>query len=66
MRINTEKMRLERAKQRLSQANVAIKAGTSQNHYSAIESGQKIPGSEILYGISKALNIPLSDLILED
>lgn len=65
MKLDTERMRVERAKLHLSQADVAQMAGTSQNHYSYIESGQKLPGMEILFGISRVLNIPIDELVIE-
>jgi len=66
VRLNTEKMRLERVKQHLSQAQVALMAGTSQNHYSYLESGKKLPGAKILFGISKVLDIPMEELLIKD
>jgi len=66
MRIDTDKMRMRRLEMHLSQAELADKAGTSQNHYSCIETGQRIPKIVILEGIAQALDMKFVDLLIDE
>ncbi|MEA5034218.1 hypothetical protein SDC9_104368 [bioreactor metagenome] len=65
MQLDTKKMRVLRAEKDLSQENVAHSAHISQNHYSAIERGQRIPRLEVLEGISKTLGCRVKELLVE-
>ncbi len=66
MRINIVELRKKRAELHLTQEELAAKAGTSQNHYSNIESGNKIPKIETLANIAKALGLRMEQLLLDD
>lgn len=66
MRINIVELRKRRAELHLTQEELAAKAGTSQNHYSNIESGNRIPKIETLANIAKALDLRIEQLLLDD
>lgn len=66
MQLDIKKMRVLRAEKDLTQESVAKTAKISQNHYSSIERGQRIPRIEVLNNIAKALDCSIKDLILED
>lgn len=66
MRIDTDKMRMRRLEMHFSQAELADKAKTSQNHYSCIETGQRIPKIVVLDGIAQALDMKLVDLLIDE
>lgn len=65
MHLDTKRMRVLRAEKALSQENVAHSAKISQNHYSAIERGQRIPRLEVLDGIAKTLGCGVKELLVE-
>jgi transcriptional regulator with XRE-family HTH domain len=48
-----------RARHRVSQLELALRAGTTQRHISFIESGRSAPGRQTLMGIAQALDVPL-------
>jgi transcriptional regulator with XRE-family HTH domain len=57
-----------RAALRLSQLDLALKAGTTQRHLSFIESGRSAPGRDIVIRLGESLGLPLrdrNDLLLE-
>ncbi len=61
-------LRERRASRRLSQLELAIRAGTTQRHLSFIESGRSAPAREIVIRLAEALDLPLrerNDLLLE-
>ncbi|WP_279010168.1 helix-turn-helix transcriptional regulator [Synergistes jonesii] len=66
LQLDIKKMRVLRAEKDLTQESVAKTAEISQNHYSSIERGQRIPRIEVLNNIAKALGCSVKDLILED
>lgn len=66
MKIDIDKMRLRRLEIHLTQAELADKAGTSQNHYSCIETGQRMPKIVVLDEIAKALNLQIKDLLIDE
>ena len=66
MKINTTKLRVLRAERDLRQEHVAKEAHISQNHYSSIERGQRVPRIEVLDNIAKALGGSVKELILEE
>ena len=66
LQLDIKKMRVLRAEKDLTQESVAKTAKISQNHYSSIERGQRIPRIEVLNNIAKALDCSIKDLILED
>jgi transcriptional regulator with XRE-family HTH domain len=56
-----------RASRRLSQLELALKAGTTQRHLSFIESGRSAPGREMVIRLTESLGLPLrerNDLLL--
>lgn len=66
MQLDIKKMRVLRAEKDLSQENVAHAAHISQNHYSSIERGNRLPRLEVLDNIAKALGCSsLKDLIID-
>lgn len=66
MRLDTKKMRVIRAEKNLSQENVASMAKISQNHYSGIERGNRLPRLDALERIAHALGIEVNDLLISD
>jgi transcriptional regulator with XRE-family HTH domain len=57
-----------RASRRLSQLELALKAGTTQRHLSFIESGRSVPGREMVIRLTESLGLPLrerNDLLLQ-
>lgn len=66
MKINIEKLRVRRAELHMTQADVAEAAGTSQNHYSNIENGLRMPKLAIAANLAKALKLDLLDLLVDD
>lgn len=66
MRLDTKKMRVIRAEKNLNQENVASMAMISQNHYSGIERGNRLPKLDTLERIAHALGIEVNDLLISD
>jgi len=56
-------LRVERAKQRLSQENLSELTGINQQQISYIENGKVCPKLESIVKISEALKITANDLI---
>ena len=54
-------LRLWRGWARLSQLELALRAGLSQRHLSFIETGRSRPGSDVVLRLAAALDIPLRD-----
>ncbi|MGH3250073.1 MAG: helix-turn-helix domain-containing protein [Trebonia sp.] len=50
-----------RASRRLSQLELALKAGTTQRHLSFIESGRSVPGREMVIRLAESLSLPLRE-----
>jgi transcriptional regulator with XRE-family HTH domain len=50
-----------RASCRLSQLELAVRAGTTQRHLSFIESGRSVPGREMVIRLSESLGLPLRE-----
>jgi len=50
-----------RASRRLSQLELALKAGTTQRHLSFIESGRSVPGREMVIRLTESLGLPLRE-----
>jgi transcriptional regulator with XRE-family HTH domain len=50
-----------RASRRLSQLELALKAGTTQRHLSFIESGRSLPGREMVIRLTESLGLPLRE-----
>jgi transcriptional regulator with XRE-family HTH domain len=60
-------LRERRAGRRLSQLELALRAGTTQRHLSFIESGRSAPGREMVIRLGESLELPLrerNDLLL--
>jgi transcriptional regulator with XRE-family HTH domain len=63
-----EALRSRRASRRLSQLELALRAGTTQRHLSFIESGRSAPGREMVIRLAESLGLPLrerNDLLLK-
>ena len=54
-------LRLWRTRRRVSQLELAIRAGTTQRHVSFIESGRSLPGREMVIRLAESLQVPLRD-----
>ena len=50
-----------RATRRVSQLELAVRAGTTQRHLSFIESGRSAPGREMVIRLSESLGLPLRE-----
>jgi transcriptional regulator with XRE-family HTH domain len=50
-----------RAARRLSQLELALRAGTTQRHLSFIESGRSAPGRELVIRLTESLGLPLRE-----
>lgn len=50
-----------RASRRLSQLELALRAGTTQRHLSFIESGRSVPGREMVIRLGESLGLPLRE-----
>ena len=54
-------LRERRAGRRLSQLELALRAGTTQRHLSFIESGRSAPGREMVIRLGESLELPLRE-----
>jgi transcriptional regulator with XRE-family HTH domain len=54
-------LRLWRARRRVSQLELAVRAGTTQRHVSFIESGRSVPGRDMIIRIAESLQVPLRE-----
>jgi transcriptional regulator with XRE-family HTH domain len=54
-------LRERRASRRLSQLELALRAGTTQRHLSFIESGRSTPGREMVIRLAESLELPLRE-----
>lgn len=54
-----------RIKKNISQEVISGLAGIGRTHLSAIERGERKPTLETLYRISEALDVKMSDIVLE-
>jgi len=50
-----------RTSRRLSQLELALRAGTTQRHLSFIESGRSLPGREMVIRLAESLGLPLRE-----
>jgi transcriptional regulator with XRE-family HTH domain len=56
-----EALRLRRTRRRLSQLDLALRAGTTQRHLSFLESGRSEPGRALVIRLGEALELPLRE-----
>jgi transcriptional regulator with XRE-family HTH domain len=56
-----EVLRERRSSRRLSQLELALRAGTTQRHLSFIESGRSAPGRDMVIRLSESLGLPLRE-----
>jgi transcriptional regulator with XRE-family HTH domain len=54
-------LRAWRGKRRLSQLELALRAGTTQRHVSFMESGRSIPGRGMVVRVAESLELPLRE-----
>jgi transcriptional regulator with XRE-family HTH domain len=54
-------LRERRARSRLSQLDLALRAGTTQRHVSFMESGRSAPGRAMVVRLAESLELPLRD-----
>jgi transcriptional regulator with XRE-family HTH domain len=50
-----------RARRRVSQLDLALRAGTTQRHVSFIESGRSVPGRAMVVRLAESLEVPLRE-----
>lgn len=60
-----KRLRAARRSKKLTQAEVAVKAGLSENHYAQIERGEKNPTTSSFRKIIKAIGITSTELFNE-
>ena len=60
------KVRQYRCAKSLSQNELALKAGVSQNIISSLESDKSVPGSVMLNRIAKELEVNINDLLKDE
>jgi len=58
-----ENIRRKRTERKISILNLATEVGISHSHLYYIESKRVIPSIDVVVKISKALNVPLQDLL---
>lgn len=56
-----ENLRSWRERRRISQLELALRAGTTQRHVSFIERGRSVPGRAMVIRLAEALDVPLRD-----
>src|SRR3569623_1967050 len=54
-------LRQWRARRRISQLELAARAGTTQRHVSFIESGRSVPGRAMVVRLAEAMKVPLRE-----
>ena len=54
-----------RAEQRLSQEDLAVKAGISRTTLSGIENGKNVPDGETIAKLVKALGVPANQIFFD-
>lgn len=54
-------LRERRTLRRLSQLDLALRAGTTQRHLSFIESGRSVPGRDMVVRLAESLELPLRE-----
>ncbi|MFF0340585.1 helix-turn-helix domain-containing protein [Kribbella sp. NPDC004875] len=54
-------LRAWRNRRRVSQLELALRAGTTQRHVSFIESGRSVPGREMVIRLAESLQVPLRE-----
>lgn len=54
-------LRAWRTRRRVSQLELAVRAGTTQRHVSFIESGRSVPGREMVIRLAESLQVPLRE-----
>ncbi|WCB93518.1 hypothetical protein DSM104299_02231 [Baekduia alba] len=59
--VTAEELRAWRGRRRLSQLELALRAGTTQRHLSFIESGRSVPGRGMILRLAEALDVPLRE-----
>jgi transcriptional regulator with XRE-family HTH domain len=57
----SEALRTGRARQRISQLELALRAGTTQRHVSFMESGRSAPGRAMVVRLAESLRLPLRE-----
>ena len=54
-------LRSWRTRRRVSQLELAVRAGTTQRHVSFIESGRSVPGRDMVIRLAESLQVPLRE-----
>jgi transcriptional regulator with XRE-family HTH domain len=56
-----EALRARRTRRRVSQLELAVRAGTTQRHLSFLESGRSVPGRAMVIRLTESLELPLRE-----
>ena len=59
----SKKLRGIRDKKKMTQAEVALKAGITTNYYSRVERGEENPTYKTIMALAKALGVKSSDIL---
>lgn len=59
----SKKIRAIRDKKKMTQAEVALKAGITVNYYSRVERGEENPTYDTIMALAKALGVKSSDIL---
>ncbi|MBL7497658.1 helix-turn-helix domain-containing protein [Frankia sp. CNm7] len=54
-------LRERRTRRRVSQLDLALRAGTTQRHLSFLESGRSVPGRDMVVRLAESLDLPLRE-----
>jgi transcriptional regulator with XRE-family HTH domain len=54
-------LRVWRTRRRVSQLELAVRAGTTQRHVSFIESGRSAPGRSLIIRLAESLEVPIRE-----
>src|SRR5215470_18935083 len=54
-------LRRWRERRRVSQLELALRAGTTQRHLSFVENGRSVPGREMVVRLAESLDLPLRE-----
>jgi transcriptional regulator with XRE-family HTH domain len=61
MSVCAQELRTSRSRRRVSQLELALRAGTTQRHVSFIEGGRSVPGRSMVVRLAESLDVPLRE-----
>ena len=56
-----QELKYLRASRRVSELELALRAGTTQRHLSFIDSGRSVPGREMVIRLNESLGLPIRE-----